>query len=70
VGEFGCYIKADAASRANFYGEFRRALEAANLGWAIWDWKAGFRYWNETTQSPEPGMHEALFGKLPRPAVP
>ena len=28
----------------------------------IWDWKAGFRYWNEKANQPEPGMREALFG--------
>ena len=32
------------------------------MGWAIWDWKAGFRYWDEKAGRPEPGMHEALFG--------
>jgi hypothetical protein len=24
---------------------------------------AGFRYWNEKTNQPEPGMREALFGR-------
>jgi endoglucanase len=62
VGEFGCYIKADPVSRANWYRAFRMAAEQANIGWAIWDWKAGFHYWNEQTGQPEPGMHEALFG--------
>ena len=44
-------------------GNFRQAAEQAKLGWAIWDWKAGFHYWNEKTHSAEPGMHEALFGR-------
>jgi endoglucanase len=61
VGEFGCYIKADPQSRARYLGDFRRALEEAGLGWALWDWKAGFRYWDPKANRPEPGLREALF---------
>ena len=61
VGEFGCYIGADPASRARFYAEFRKALDEFGLGWAMWDWKAGFRYWDDKTGKPAPGMREALF---------
>ena len=43
---------------------FRESAEKAGIGWAIWDWKAGFHYWNDKTGKPEPGMHEALFGRL------
>ena len=63
IGEFGCYIKADPASRARFYSAFRRAAERQRLGWAIWDWSANFRYWDKQTGKPAPGMHEALFGE-------
>ena len=63
LGEFGAYTTADPASRAHYYHAFREALEAAGIGWALWDWKAGFRYWNEKTNQPEPGMREALFGR-------
>ena len=63
IGEFGCYTKADALSRANFYAAFRRAAEEQKLGWAVWDWSAGFRYWDKKNNQPMPGMHEALFGK-------
>ena len=63
LGEFGCYIKADAESRANYYGALRRAAEKSNIGWAIWDWSAGFRYWDTSRNQPMPGMREALFGK-------
>ena len=62
MGEFGCYIQADAESRTRFYAEFRKALDEAQMGWAIWDWKAGFRYWDDRKGEPVPGMHEALFG--------
>jgi endoglucanase len=66
LGEFGAYTTADPASRAHYYQSFREALESAGIGWAIWDWKAGFRYWNEKTGKPEPGMREALFGQPAR----
>jgi endoglucanase len=62
VGEFGCFNTAEPVSRANYYRAFRESAEKAGLGWAIWDWKAGFHYWNATTNKPEPGMHDALFG--------
>ncbi|MGO8837897.1 MAG: glycoside hydrolase family 5 protein [Limisphaerales bacterium] len=63
IGEFGCYIQADPASRARFYWAFRRAAEQQRLGWAIWDWSANFRYWDKEAGKPMPGMHEALFGE-------
>lgn len=63
VGEFGAYIKADPDSRARFYSEFRKILDEYNFAWAIWDWKAGFRYWDDKTNAPAPGMRKALFGK-------
>jgi endoglucanase len=63
LGEFGAYTKADEQSRANFYSTFRQAAEQENIGWCIWDWIAGFRYWDNQNNRPMPGMHEALFGK-------
>lgn len=63
VGEFGCFVTADAASRARFHAEYRRVLEQYELAWALWDWKAGFHYWDEKTGAPAPGLREALFGK-------
>jgi endoglucanase len=64
LGEFGAYTKADQSSRAHFYAAVRRTAEAQNLGWCIWDWSAGFRYWDKATGQPLPGMHDALFGHL------
>jgi hypothetical protein len=63
VGEFGCYTRADPESRARFYAAFRRACDNNQIGWAIWDWSAGFRYWDKEPNAPMPGMREALFGK-------
>jgi endoglucanase len=63
MGEFGCYTKADPASRARFYAVFRHALDREKLGWAIWDWSAGFPYWDKPNNRSMPGMREALFGQ-------
>lgn len=62
MGEFGCYVQADTESRIRFFTEFRKALAEAGMGWAIWDWKAGFRYWDDRKTAPVAGMREALFG--------
>jgi len=40
-------------------------LDELKLGWALWDWKAGFKYWDDAKNAPAPGMREALFGPLP-----
>jgi len=63
LGEFGAYIKSDPASRARFYRAYRQACDELDIAWCIWDWRAGFRYWNPDKHEPEPGMREALFGK-------
>jgi endoglucanase len=63
VGEFGCYTTADPASRARFHAAFRRALDEQKLGWGLWEWSGGFRYWDRRHKCPMPGMREALFDK-------
>ena len=63
VSEWGCYEKADKASRLRFHQAFRSALDAQGLPWAMWDWKAGFRYWDDSAKKPAPGMREAMFGR-------
>ena len=64
VGEYGCFVGADPASRARFYAGFRQCLDELGLGWALWDWKAGFKYWDDKTGQPATGMREALFPKM------
>ena len=64
LGEFGAYTKADEPSRAHFYSTFRAAAEKQHIGWCLWDWNSGFRYWDKTNHCPLPGMREALFGKI------
>jgi len=61
VGEFGCYSVAEPVSRARFYTEFRAAADAQGLGWAMWDWNAGFHYWDPATGQPAPGLPAAMF---------
>lgn len=61
LGEFGAYIQADPASRARFYSDMRKTAERLGFAWAIWDWKAGFKYWDGT--KPAEGMRQALFGR-------
>lgn len=63
VGEFGAFTTADPESRARFYAAFRQECDNDQLGWAIWDWSAGFRYWDKKKNQPMPGMREALFGR-------
>ena len=58
----GTFTMADPASRAHYYQAFSEAIKSAGIGWALWDWKPVFRYWDEKNNRPEPGMHEALFG--------
>jgi endoglucanase len=61
IGEFGCYKGADPASRARYVRDFRLAAEKRGIPWAMWDWKAGFGYWD--AEQGRPVLREALFGK-------
>lgn len=61
LGEFGAYEAADPGSRARFYKAMRQTAEEHGFGWAIWDWKAGFKYWK--ADAPAPDMRDALFGQ-------
>jgi len=60
LSEWGCYEKAENTSRLAFHQAFRTALDAQRLGWAMWDWKAGFHYLKNGIPDP-PGMREAIF---------
>lgn len=62
LGEFGAYEKADPQSRANFYRQMRQTCDQLGIGWAIWDWNAGFHY-QKNFQPDPPEMREALFGR-------
>ena len=58
--EFGCYYKADPGSRVTLYQAIRKVMDDEGLGWAMWDWKAGFHYIKNGQPDP-PGMREAIF---------
>jgi endoglucanase len=60
IGEFGAYQKADAASRNRYVRDFRMAAEKRGMPWTLWDWKAGFGYWD--SEQSKPLLREALFG--------
>lgn len=66
VGEFGVFSTSDAVSRVRFYREMREAMDRLGLGWAAWDWKSGFYYWDRSTNAPAPGMRDAFF---PQPRI-
>jgi endoglucanase len=61
IGEFGCFKEADPASRTRYIRDFRLAAEKRGIPWAMWDWKAGFGYWD--AEQGRPLLREALFGK-------
>lgn len=60
VGEFGAYETSDNNSRVRFHESVIQAMESQGLGWAMWDWKAGFHYMRLGVPHP-PGMREAVF---------
>ncbi|MCP5531859.1 MAG: cellulase family glycosylhydrolase [Akkermansiaceae bacterium] len=52
LGEFGAYQVADDASRARYLRDVRRLAEERSIPWTLWEWKAGFGYWDPTTKQP------------------
>jgi len=61
LGEFGCYTAANVDSRSRYCADVRKICAEFGIGWALWDWKAGFRYWDPGKKQPVAGMREALF---------
>jgi endoglucanase len=59
IGEFGCFKEADPASRERYIRDFRTAAERRRIPWAMWDWKAGFGYWD--ADHSKPLLRNALF---------
>lgn len=69
--DWGCPQGIEAGSRARYYAAWREALSEAGVGWAILDWKQGYRYWDEQAAQPMVGLREALFpGRPATPVVP
>ncbi len=56
VGEFGAYSASDLPSRANYYRQMREEMDRRGLGWAAWDWKAGYYFWDRNAGAPATGL--------------
>lgn len=60
LGEFGSHQVADLESRRRYSRDVRVAAQNRNIPWTLWDWKAGFGYWNPETK--QALLKDALFG--------
>jgi endoglucanase len=52
LGEFGAHQSGDDASRARYLRDVRRLAEERKIPWTLWEWKAGFGYWNPQSNTP------------------
>jgi endoglucanase len=52
LGEFGAHQTADLESRARYLRDVRTLAEQRGIPWTLWEWKAGFGYWDTSTQQP------------------
>lgn len=59
LGEFGAHQAADDQSRANYLREVRLSAEKLHIPWTMWEWKAGFGYWDP--QAGKARFHAAMF---------
>lgn len=61
LGEFGAYQTADEASRARYLRDVHTLAAERNIPWCMWEWKAGFGYWDAEKQRPR--FRAALMGE-------
>ncbi len=52
LGEFGSHDTGDHASRMRYTHDVRTLAEARQIPWTLWDWKAGFGYWDSKNNRP------------------
>ena len=52
LGEFGAHQAGDLESRARYLRDVRTLAEERGIPWTLWEWKAGFGYWDASTQQP------------------
>ncbi len=52
LGEFGSHQVADAASRERYSRDVRMLAEEREIPWTLWEWKAGFGYWDSGAGKP------------------
>ena len=50
LGEFGSHQIADTASRERYLRDVRFLAEQRGIPWTLWEWKAGFGYWDPKQQ--------------------
>jgi len=61
IGEFGAYSKADIASRARWTRHCARLFESYGFSWALWEFKAGFGVYDETSKTWNTELMDALM---------
>ncbi len=61
LGEFGVVTSADPENRIRYIRDMRTLAEDRDIPWTLWDWKAGFAYWDEKNNTPL--LREAIFGE-------
>jgi endoglucanase len=59
LGEFGAHDVGDIASRRRYLHDVRTLAEERGIPWALWEWKAGFGYWDPAKN--EPRFRRSLF---------
>ena len=59
LGEFGSHNVSDQASRNRYSHDVRTLAEERKIPWSLWDWKAGFAYWD--SKNNQPYLRSALF---------
>ncbi len=62
VGEFGAYGLADMGSRVRWTRAVREAAEARGIGWAYWEFGAGFGVYDPQTEAWRAELLAALMG--------
>ncbi len=61
LGEFGVVTTAELKDRIKYVRDVRTLAESHGIPWTLWDWKAGFAYWDKEANTPL--LREAIFGK-------
>lgn len=61
LGEFGVYSTADNESRVTWTKFIRETAEGMNIGWAYWEYAAGFGFYDLSTQELDQSLYYALI---------
>ena len=59
LGEFGAHDAGDAASRGRYLHDVKSLAEERHIPWTMWEWKAGFGYWD--SEMKQPRFRNSLF---------